>query len=251
MTEQGNVRKRLKSAFLRSLFIQSTWNFWRMQNLGFVFAMIPSIRFLSKEGDGKSRMLTRHLQPFNTNPCMSGPIIGSVMRLEEDLYRDGNCAEADHLKNALMAPYAAMGDSLFWGALKPFAGIAGAVLALKGYLVSGLVLLLLYNPLHLWVRLKGFLEGYRRGKDGVDFIRDMNLPRLSRLIRWMSVLVLGLLAWVASDLSFFPVTGHPAIVKKAVVLAGILICFRLIHRGVSVLSILYGASALILVMGLL
>lgn len=249
--EQGKVRRRLTSAFLRSLFIQSTWNFWRMQNLGFVFAMIPSIRFLGGNRGEKIRMLSRHLESFNTNPYMSGPIIGSVMRLEEDLYRDGNCAEADHLKTALMAPYAAMGDSLFWGSLKPFAGIVGVLLALKGYLVSGLILLLIYNPLHLRIRLKGFLEGYRRGKDGVDFIRDMNLPRLSGLIRWMSVVVLGLLAWVASGISFFPVLEHPEIVKRGVMLVIILICLWMIQRGVSVLNILYGVSALILVMGML
>lgn len=236
---------------MRSLFIQSTWNFWRMQNLGFVFAMIPSIRFLGGDSEGKSRMLCRYLQSFNTNPCMSGPIIGSVMRLEEDLYQDGNCAEADHLKNALMAPYAAMGDSLFWGSLKPFAGIVGVVLALKGFIASALILLLLYNPLHLWIRLKGFLEGYRKGRDGVDFIRDMNLPRLSMLIRWMSVLVLGWLGWVASSLSFFPATDHPEIIKKGFFLVTVLICFWIIKRGVSVLSILYGVSALMLFMGLL
>jgi PTS system mannose-specific IID component len=222
-----------------------------MQNLGFVFAMIPSIRFLGGNREEKSRMLSRHLQSFNTNLYMSGPIIGSVMRLEEDLYRDGNCVEADHLKNALMAPYAAMGDSLFWGSLKPFAGIVGVLFALKGFLVSGLILLIIYNPLHLWIRLKGFLEGYRKGKDGVDFIRGMNLPRISRLIRWMSVFVLGLLAWVASSLSFFPLVDHPEIVKKGVMLVVILVCFWMVKRGVSVLSILYGVSTFILVMGLL
>lgn len=222
-----------------------------MQNLGFVFAMIPSIRFLGGDRNVKSRMLTRHLQSFNTHPYMSGPIIGSVMKLEEDLYRDGNCAEADHLKTTLMAPYAAMGDSLFWGSLKPFAAIVAVLFALKGSLVSGLILFLIYNPLHLWVRLKGFLEGYRKGRDGVDFIRDLNLPRLSGQIRWMSVIALGLLAWVVSGLSFFPVLDHPEIVKKGALLAVVLICFWFVRRGVSVLSILYGVSALILILGLL
>lgn len=222
-----------------------------MQNLGFAFAMIPSIRFLSRDREEKSRMLCRHLQSFNTHPCLSGPIIGSVMRLEEDLYRDGNCDEADRLKTALMAPYAAMGDSLFWGSLKPLAAVVGVLLALKGFIIAGLVLLLLYNPLHLWIRLKGFLEGYRKGKDGVDFIRDMNLPRLSGMIRWASVLVLGGLAWAASDLPVFPAAVHAGIVQKAAALCLILVCFVMIRKGVSVLSILYGASAVMLVAGLL
>jgi PTS system mannose-specific IID component len=248
MEQHGDVRKRLAGTYLRSLFIQSTWNFWRMQNLGFVFAMIPTIRFLSGDGEAKSRMLVRHLQPFNTHPCMSGPIIGSVMRLEEDLYRDGRCEEADRLKTALMAPYAAIGDSLFWGSLKPLAGIVGVLLALKGFLLAGLALLLVYNPLHMWVRLKGFLEGYRKGREGVDFIRDMNLPRLNRMIRWMSVVVLGVLAWVVSGLSSVPVTDY-GVLSKGVVPAVVLICFWLIQRGVPVLGILYGASLMILIAG--
>jgi len=219
-----------------------------MQNLGFAFAMIPTIRFLSGDGEAKPRMLARHLQPFNTHPCMSGPIIGSVVRLEEDLCRDGRCDEADGLKTALMAPYAAIGDSLFWGALKPLAGLVGVVLALQGFLLAGLALLLVYNPLHFWVRLKGFLEGYWKGRDGVNFIRDMNLPRLNRLIRWTSVVVLGLLAWVVSGPAFLPVQD-PGVLSKGAVPAVVLICFWLIQRGVPVMGILYGGSFLILIAG--
>jgi len=251
MMEKGDVRKRLRSAFLRSLFIQSAWNFWRMQNLGFAFAMIPSIRFLGRDSEEKSRMLCRHLESFNTHPCMSGPIIGSVMRVEEDLCLGGNCDEADRVKKALMAPYAAMGDSLFWGSLKPMAGIVAALLALKGFVAAGIVLLLLYNPLHLWIRLKGFLEGYRKGKDGVDFIRGMNLPRLSGMIRWMSVLALGGLAWAVSGMPVFISAVPAGVVHKAAALGVVLVCFWMIRKGVSALSILYGASAVMLVAGLL
>ncbi len=247
---RNRSRMRVVSAFLRSLFIHSSWNFWRMQNLGFAFSMIPAIRFLGKGPEHRARMFERHLQLFNTNPCMSGPIIGSVMRIEEDLYADGSCPEADRLKTTLMAPYAAMGDSLFWGSLKPLAGTVGVLAAMTGSLYAGLVLLLIYNPLHLWVRIKGFAEGYRKGKDGIDFIRSMNLPRISGQIRWISVVLLGVLAWVVSDVTYLPSASGADIFNKGLVLGIILLCFWMVKKGVSALSILYGAFALLFVIGL-
>jgi len=247
--EQGTGRTKALSALGRSLFIHSSWNFWRMQNLGFAFAMLPSIRCLAKDREATSRMLSRHLQLFNTNPYMSAPIIGSAMRLEEDLYRDGQCLEVDHLKTTLMAPYAAMGDALFWGSLKPLAAVAAVLLALKGSLFAAVALLVVYNPLPCWIRLKGFAEGYRKGKDGIDFIRGMNLPWISRRIRWLSVLLLGLMAWVVSALPFpaAAAAGHPDVLQKGVMLVAVLGCFWMLRKGVSVLTILYGASLFIMI----
>jgi mannose/fructose/N-acetylgalactosamine-specific phosphotransferase system component IID len=221
-----------------------------MQNLGFVYAMIPTIRHLAMDSVARSRMLTRHLQLFNTHPGMSGPIFGSAIRLEENLYSNGDCPDVDHLKTTLMAPYAAMGDALFWGSLKPFAGVVGVMLALSGFLSAGLVLLLLYNPLHGWIRLKGFLEGYRKGKEGVEFIRSLNVPRISRVIRWMSVLLLGFLSASVSLQALVNVSGGLAILGKACFLVMILVCWWMMKRGISVMSILYGASLLLFTLGL-
>jgi PTS system mannose-specific IID component len=241
----------MMSAFLRSLFIHSTWNFWRMQNLGFAFAMIPTIRFLGGDRDQVSRMLARHLQLFNTNPYMSGPIIGSAMRLEEELYSDGNNPDVDQLKTTLMAPYAAIGDSFFWGSLKPLAAAAGVLLAMKGFLFAFLVPVLIYNPFHLWIRLKGFVEGYRRGRDGIEFIRKMNLPWMSRQLRWISVALLAVLAAVAASAASFPAVSDVRLLAKGVLLGVILACFWMLKKGISALGILYGVSFLvILVCGL-
>jgi PTS system mannose-specific IID component len=248
--KQGTGR-RMIGAFLRSLFIHSTWNFWRMQNLGFAFAMIPTIRFLGGNLENRSRMLARHLQLFNTNPYMSGPIIGATMKLEEDSFSDGNCPEVDQLKTTLMAPYAAIGDSFFWGALKPLAAAVGVLLAMKGFFCACLVALLIYNPIHLWIRLKGFMEGYRKGKDGIEFIRAMNLPRISRRIRWLSVTILSVLALAVSDAAVFPGACIFETFKKGALLLVILLCFWMLKRGISVLGIFYGASLLLfLVIGL-
>ena len=247
--ERVAVKGYVVGAFLRSLLIHSTWNFQRMQNMGFAYAMMPTIRHLARDVDERSRMLKRHLQLFNTHPCMSGPIIGSAMRLEENRGRDGECTDVDHLKTTLMAPYAAMGDTLFSGSLKPLAGLAGVLLALNGFLSASLVLLLLYNPLHGWIRLRGFVEGYKKGKEGVDFIRSLNIPRVSKMIRWLSVVLLGLLAAVVSAQSIVPVSGGTAILGKGFFLAVLLICWWMVKKGVPMTSILYGASLMVIALG--
>ena len=241
------LNKVLVRVFLRSLFIQSSLSFWRMQNLGLAFSSIPLVRKLGQNRRQISNMLTRHLQFFNTHPYMSGPIIGSVLRLEEDLCEDGNCPEADKLKETLMGPYAAIGDPFFWGSLKPFSAIVGVVLAIKGLLVAPLIFLLIYNPIHIWVRLKGFITGYSKGKGGFDFIKMMDLPRMSRRIRWISVIFLGVLTYVISITCSCSCICHFEIWAKVFMLIIVLLCFFIIKKGISPLNILYGATTLFFV----
>lgn len=233
--------------FLRSLLIQSSLNFWRMQNLGFAFASIPLVRKLGKNRRQISNMLTRYLQFFSTHPYMSGPVLGSVLRLEEDFFEDGNCPEADKLKKVFMGPYAAVGDSFFWGSLKPFSAVVGVALAIKGLLVAPLIFLLIYNPIHIWVRLKGFVEGYSKGREGVDFIRMTDLPRMSRRIRWLSAIFLGVLAYVISTAYSYPCEWYFEISAKIFMLIVVLLCFFVIKKGISPLNILYGMTILFFV----
>ncbi len=162
-------RSDLINVFLRSLFIQASLNFRGMQNLGFAFAMAP---VAERFGDDKPRVagfLTRHLQSFNTHPYLAASVIGAVVRIEEGLDAGDDGAEVVTLKNVLMGPYAAIGDSFFWGALKPFAAISGVLMAVQGFLLAPLLFFFLYTPAHLWVRIKGFREGYRRGEKGIEF----------------------------------------------------------------------------------
>jgi PTS system mannose-specific IID component len=161
-----------------------------MQNLGFAMAVIPVIREWNLSVKEAAGLLTRHLQMFNTHPYFTGPVLGSVVRLEEKS-GGGEVSDSIMIKQSLMGPYAAIGDTFFWGALRPFAAIVACVLAYAGYLVAPLAFLLLYTPAHLWVRLKGFIEGYKRGKQGIEFIRMMDLPRIAVRIRWISLIVLA------------------------------------------------------------
>jgi PTS system mannose-specific IID component len=229
--------------FLRSLFIQSSFNFWRMQNMGFAFAVIPLIKSAGMDAMQASQLLNRHLQMFNTHPYLTGPVLGSVVKLEEEA-RDGQ--KVSDLKITLSGPYAAMGDTFFWGAWRPFSAIGAVVLTVEGVLWAPLIFLALYNPVPFYVRLKGFVEGYRRGMRGIDFIGGLNLPGLAGKIRWMSVILLGLLAMLLSRSTGNTYAAVPELLWGFLFLGVILLCFLMITRGISTMKILYGTVALFL-----
>jgi len=229
--------------FLSSLFIQSSFNYHGMQNIGFTFSILPLAKLMGSKRDRIVALLNRHLQLFNTHPYLSGPIIGSVLHMEEmravSDTDDGGTAVVN-LKNALMGPYAAMGDSFFWGAMKPLAAIFSVVIALQQMLIAPLAFLFLYNPLHIWIRCKGFWEGYRRGKGGVDFVRILDMPQLTRKMRWASLVGLGCLAALAVRLTFpYPLVPHIDIIVKNLYLFLILLCFWGIKRGISQVKMFY------------
>lgn len=219
--------------------IQASWNISRMQGLGFACAISPLSLEQGECGQPEtSALLSRHLQRFNTHPYLAAPIIGSVTRLEAE----GRSSESVDLKNALMGPYAAIGDVFFWGALRPFSGIAAVCLAIEGFFLAPLLLLALYNPPHLWVRVRGFISGWQQGKSAYEFIHRLDLPNKSKAIRWCSTVLLGVAAWLASA----KVPSHNLLPPDAVpdqvggllvVLAG----FLAVKNGVSPLAILYGS----------
>lgn len=227
--------------FLRSLTIQVSFGFRRMQGLGFAFAMFPLISEQGKEWSEKERFLVRHLQMFNTHPYLVSSVIGSVIRIEEEASIPGL---AEDLKKALMGPYAAIGDAFFWGALRSFSAVGAVILALAGSLLAPIAFLLLYTPAQLFVRVKGFLEGYRCGRNGIDFIRALDLPKESVKIRYLLLVLIGLLAAAAVDTAGRACNFSPEMPGGAVGLVFLLLVFASVRLGISSVKILYGMSLL-------
>lgn len=236
-------RSTLLGIFLRSLTIQASFNFWRMQHLGFAFAMLPAIR---KRGGDPIRMadsLALHLQMFNTHPYMAAPVIGAVARLEEE----GRSPEAADLKKALMGPYAAIGDPFFWGALRFFAAAGAVIAAWMGSPAAPFAFLAIYSPFHFWIRGKGFVEGYHRGKGGIGFIRGLDLPAATVRLRFLSLILIGLLAAAAVQMASGHMNGLPGIPARALALVLLVLYALGIHKGISPLGLLYGTTLLCMV----
>lgn len=211
-------------------------------------AIIPVIRELKLQEEDSRRILTTHLQMFNTHPYFSASIIGSIVRLEEGQACTGEDCESPSIKQSFMASYAAIGDIFFWGALRPFASILTALLIFTGLTVAPVIFLLIYTPVHLWIRIKGFAEGYKSGKTGFEFIRSMDLPKIAVKIRWAALITLsGILVWLAAPAGYWPFMKAPGIIMKLTALAVVLLCWFMIKKGISQMYIIYGALVVFLV----
>src|SRR5437762_2137011 len=73
----------LWETFLRSFFLQTLWNFERMQNVGFAFSMEPLLRRLGYSKSVYHRVLRRQLMFFNTHPYFSSIVMGVVYAKEK------------------------------------------------------------------------------------------------------------------------------------------------------------------------
>jgi mannose PTS system EIID component len=222
-----------------------------MQNLGFAMAVIPIIREWNLSPEDTEIILTRHLQMFNTHPYFSASVIGAVVCLEEEQRCGGNMSsDAVVVKQSLMGPYAAIGDTFFWGALRPCAAILAIILGWMGIIVAPLVFLLIYTPAHFLVRIKGFIESYRQGKQGIEFIRIMDLPRFAVWIRWISLIMLSIFAVLFTAKEKLTSIYLPGAFINIGSLAIILCCFLLIKRRISQFYILYGAFVIFILISL-
>jgi PTS system mannose-specific IID component len=218
-----------------------------MQNIGFAYSLIPLIGKPKEDRKKAAGIMRRHVGSFNTHPYLSAPIIGSVAKLEESC-KEGNCPEALNLKKALMAPYAAMGDPFFWGGLKPLTMAIGVIMALEGMIAALLIPLLIYNMVHIWIRLKGFIEGYREGMGAVSFLNSINMPEVTIRMKWILVFFLAILEVVAISAWHLPSDYIMGITARFAIIAITILCFYLIKRGLSSLLILYGSTFLFFVM---
>ncbi|BBI92429.1 putative mannose-specific enzyme IID component of PTS [Serratia symbiotica str. Tucson] len=174
----------IRSVFMRSNLFQGSWNFERMQALGFCFAMVPVIRRLYPENsDDRKQAIKRHLEFFNTHPYAVAPVLGVTMAMEEQRANGTPIDDAaiNGIKVSQMGPLAGVGDPIFWGTMRPVFAALGAGIALSGSLLGPILFFVLFNLVRLLTRY----YGYRKG---VGIVNDMGGGFLQKLTEGASIL---------------------------------------------------------------
>lgn len=198
--------------FLRSLTLQASWNRKGMQSLGVAFALWPALRWLYPSQADRIRAVRRHLAFFNTHPYLAAAILGGALGLEERIARGDEGPESvQRFKEALMFPFAAVGDSFFWLSLRP---LAGAVAALAFPWIgawSVLVFLAIYDVPHVALRLGMFVAGYRDGEGVVARLRALGLSgagtALRRLLAALGGVAVVTAAWTMASVPMAALPG--------------------------------------------
>ena len=187
-TEKRLTQSDIRGVFLRSNLLQGSWNFERMQALGFCYSMVPVIRRLYPDNnDDRKQAIKRHLEFFNTHPYVAAPILGVTMAMEEER---ANGADIDDgaingIKVGLMGPLAGVGDPIFWGTVRPVFAALGAGIAMTGSLLGPLLFFVLFNLVRLLTLYYGVAYGYKKG---IDIVQDIGGGFLQKLTEGASIL---------------------------------------------------------------
>jgi PTS system mannose-specific IID component len=193
------------SSYWRWLFFShSTYNWERLQGLGFAHSMAPIIRKLYKTKEDVSLALKRHLVFFNTEPDFGGIIHGTIIAMEEDRAAGADISDEDinRVKTTLMGPLAGIGDSIIQGIIVPVFLIIGIGIATGGKMGSSEGNI--FGPIFYLITFAAFLWsftwwiyylGYRRGQPAA--LEILSSKQLNQVIEGVPVvgnILMGLLA---------------------------------------------------------
>ncbi|MGX7072941.1 PTS system mannose/fructose/sorbose family transporter subunit IID [Falseniella ignava] len=194
MTEKIQLTKSdRQKVWWRSQFLQGSWNYERMQNLGWAYSLIPAIKKLYTKKEDQVAALERHLEFFNTHPYVAAPIMGVTLALEEERANGAVIEDAaiQGVKIGMMGPLAGIGDPVFWFTVRPILGALGASLALSGNIVGPLIFFLGWNIIRmafLWYTQE---FGYKAGS---EITNDMSGGILKDITKGASILGMFILA---------------------------------------------------------
>ena len=207
MSEKKLTNADIRSIYTRSTFLLGSFNFERMQSMGFCVSMIPVIKRFYSSKEDQAAALKRHLEFFNTQPWVGSAVMGVTAAMEQERAngsKDIDDAAISGVKVGLMGPLAGVGDPIFWGTLRPVFAALGAGLALTDSLLGPLLFFILINLARSLTRWYGFKYGYEKG---TEIVSDMGGGRLQKLTQGASILglfVMGSLVskWTSINIPF-------------------------------------------------
>ena len=187
--ERTLTKRDLNRSFWRMFFgLQISWNYERMQALGFCWAMEPILRRVYPRKEEYVEGLQRHLTFFNTSPIIGAPLIlGSAVAMEEAQSKNS----AEGIKVGLMGPMAGVGDSLTFALYNSIIFTIAANWAIQGKMLGFWFACVMVLIPYFLVRRWQFFFAYRQGKNLASQIAGGALERLSEAATILGLIVLG------------------------------------------------------------
>ncbi len=188
----------INKVFIRSTLLQGSWNFERMQALGFCYSIIPVINKLYHDNKKeKLKAVQRHLEFFNTHPYMVAPILGVIIAMEEKKANGAKISKStiNSIKIGLMGPLAGIGDPIFWGTIRPILSALGASLSINGNIIGPIIFFLSFNIIRISALYYGIHYGYKKG---LNIVKELNKNLLNKLTEGSSILGLFIMGSLVS-----------------------------------------------------
>ncbi|HVM42248.1 MAG TPA: PTS system mannose/fructose/sorbose family transporter subunit IID [Gemmatimonadales bacterium] len=238
-----------RSALARLFTIQAAFTYERMLGVGFAFASEPLLRGLRRrEGGGPAfgAALAREASYFNAHPYLAALAVGALARAEND----GVAPERiERLRAALIGPLGSLGDRLIWAGWLPACAAVGLLLvALSAGGWAVLAFLVLYNLMHVSLRVWGLRVGWRAGVGVAGALASPALQRALEVVAPLAALVVG--AALPAVLGWFPFRAHWEVFAAAAAALGFAELVRAMQGRATGLVVAAFALAVVVAVGM-
>lgn len=181
--------KTLNKMVWRSLFLQASFNFERMQAAGWLYSILPGLEKIHTNKDDLSKSMTHNLEFFNTHPFLVTFVMGIVLSLEQNK-QDIDTIRA--VRVAAMGPLGGIGDALFWFTLVPILAGITSNMALSGQIIAPFLFLLVFNLAQFGLRYWLMYWSYKKGVEAIDLFTQ-NAKEFTRAASILGVIIVGAL----------------------------------------------------------
>ena len=181
--------KTLNKMAWRSMFLQGSFNYERMQACGWLYGILPGLQEIHKNKEDLSTSMSHNLEFFNTHPFLVTFVMGIVLSMEQQK-ADINTIRA--VRVAAMGPLGGIGDAIFWFTLVPIAAGICSNMAINGSVAGPILFLLIFNAVQFAVRF--FLMGwsYKLGSAAIGIL-TANAKEFTRAASMLGVFIVGAL----------------------------------------------------------
>ena len=189
-------RREAARLLVRSLFVHGSINERTLIGSGFAWALLPHSRSAAREETEAETVAPGPEDSFNSHPYLTPLALGATVRARAEGMPS---TELRSFLTALRSPLGSLGDRLVWSTWRPLC-LLGALLGVflgapPALVVAGV--LLVYNGLHIFLRVWGLRVGLAHGTGLASALGAARLPARSERLAALGVLILGVLAGLA------------------------------------------------------
>ena len=218
LTPAANLdKKTLNKMVWRSLNLQGSFNYERMQANGWLYGILPGLLAIHGEDSEDLKISMGHnLEFFNTHPFLVTFVMGIILSLEQQKADIGTIRA---VRVAAMGPLGGIGDAIFWFTLVPIAAGIGSNMAINGSIAGPIVFLALFNIVQFAVRFFLMHWSYKLGTVAIEAL-TANAKEFTRAASLLGVFVVGALTSNYGGTTIVPVLENGQTVQS--ILDGVL-----------------------------
>ncbi|MBS9775912.1 MAG: PTS system mannose/fructose/sorbose family transporter subunit IID [Fusobacterium sp.] len=182
-------QKTLNKMVWRSLFLQGSFNYERMQAAGWLYGILPGLKKIHTNKDDLATSMSHNLEFFNTHPFLVTFVMGIILSLEQN---KADIPTIRAVRVAAMGPLGGIGDALFWFTLVPITAGITSNMALQGQIVAPFIFLLIFNLVQFGIRYGLMNWSYKMGTQAISILTE-NAKEFTRAASILGVIVVGAL----------------------------------------------------------